>query len=157
MIWFTADQHFGHENIIAYTQRPFKDIQHHDETLIKNFNDLVNDNDTCYHLGDVSLNRGKNIDKIENKIRRLNGKNILIYGNHEYLQPMDYIDIGFESAHTSLYLEDLDLHLIHDPAVANLLPNKVWLCGHVHNLFKDVKNVINVGVDVWDYKPVSYE
>lgn len=38
-----------------------------------------------------------------------------------------------------------------------MLPDKAWMCGHIHGLFKAVKKVLNVGVDVWDFKPVSWE
>jgi calcineurin-like phosphoesterase family protein len=54
--------------------------------------------------------------------------------------------------------------MCHDPALANVLPeDSILLCGHVHNLFKTTtslcKNikVINVGVDIWDFTPVSIE
>jgi hypothetical protein len=34
----------------------------------------------------------------------------------------------------------------------------ILLCGHVHNLFKILpdKNVVNVGVDVWNFKPITF-
>jgi calcineurin-like phosphoesterase family protein len=34
-------------------------------------------------------------------------------------------------------------------------PGEVVLCGHVHNSWKTFGPQINVGVDVWDYAPVS--
>jgi calcineurin-like phosphoesterase family protein len=29
------------------------------------------------------------------------------------------------------------------------------LCGHVHNMWKRNGNCFNVGVDVWDFRPVT--
>ena len=46
---------------------------------------------------------------------------------------------------------------MHDPAVANVKRDKLWLAGHVHTLFKHAGNVINVGVDQWNYMPVNIE
>ena len=54
-VFFTSDTHFGHNNIIKYSGRPFKDANHMDEMLIKNWNATVSENDEVYHLGDVSL------------------------------------------------------------------------------------------------------
>ena len=56
-----------------------------------------------------------------------------------------------------LTIDGTDFIFNHDPAIHCMFPNKIIICGHVHNLFKVQKNVINVGVDVWDYKPVSFE
>jgi calcineurin-like phosphoesterase family protein len=52
--------------------------------------------------------------------------------------------------------------LCHDPAAAQR-PNTLCICGHLHHLFREYYNaernilVINVGVDVRGYKPVSEE
>lgn len=35
-VWVTSDTHFSHKNIIEYCNRPFKDIYHMNETLVKN-------------------------------------------------------------------------------------------------------------------------
>ena len=45
--------------------------------------------------------------------------------------------------------------MVHDPAESQVRRDRVFLVGHVHDLFKICKNAINVGVDVWDYRPVS--
>ena len=52
--------------------------------------------------------------------------------------------------------------MMHDPSTYTVIendPNAVLLCGHIHKLFKHLlpeKRVINVGVDVWNYQPVSF-
>ncbi len=33
-IWYTADTHFGHENIIRFCKRPFRSAGHMDDMLI---------------------------------------------------------------------------------------------------------------------------
>ena len=154
MNWFTADQHFDHEELIyTYCTRPFNKLHVHNRTLINNHNRLVNKDDIVYHLGDFTLRGPENKHHIERWVRQLNGHNILILGNHDKLKPFDYVDIGFESVHT--YLKVGEFNLIHDPAVATVKPDELWLCGHVHRLFEKSRNAVNVGVDVRSFYPIS--
>jgi calcineurin-like phosphoesterase family protein len=80
MIFFTSDTHFGHANIIKYCDRPFKDTDHMDQTIIDNWNSVVAPNDVVFHLGDVALG---NIDKSLACVSRLNGYIICKLGNHD--------------------------------------------------------------------------
>ena len=51
---FISDLHFGHENILSFDNRPFKDIQTHDEYIINSWNDKVGIDDNVWILGDIS-------------------------------------------------------------------------------------------------------
>lgn len=53
MIFFTADTHFGHQNVIRFNNRPFSTVEEMEETLIANWNNRVHQNDTVYVLGDM--------------------------------------------------------------------------------------------------------
>lgn len=159
MYFFTADPHFNHANIIKYCDRPFKDVLEMDRELIKNFNSVVGDKDTLFVVGDFCLNRENRRNYYRDILSKLNGIKILILGNHDPLKPFAYVDLGFQSVHTMLELT-LDssvgsVILHHDPAISVINKNQLFFCGHIHNLFKLQKNVLNVGVDVWDYTPVS--
>lgn len=59
MIFVTSDLHFGHKNIIQYENRPFKNIEEMDRKLIKNWNEIISENDTTYILGDFSWYKGE--------------------------------------------------------------------------------------------------
>ena len=48
MIYFTADTHFEHENVIRFCDRPFASANEMDEAMIANWNARVRGNDTVY-------------------------------------------------------------------------------------------------------------
>jgi calcineurin-like phosphoesterase family protein len=54
-IYFTSDHHFGHENIIKFTNRPFGSVEDMDQELIKRWNSGVNTYDKIYDLGNFRL------------------------------------------------------------------------------------------------------
>ena len=80
--FFTADQHFCHENIITkFVFRPFQDVEHMNSELIRRFNSRVKPGDTVYHLGDFKMtNNGPNTHEL---LGKLNGRHVLIKGNHD--------------------------------------------------------------------------
>lgn len=82
MIYFTSDQHFGHENIIKHCNRPFKSVEEMDEAMVHEWNQVVRPKDMVYHLGDISHKRCS-AERADHLISRLNGHKLLIVGNHE--------------------------------------------------------------------------
>ena len=88
MIYFTADTHFGHYNVIRFCDRPFASAEEMDEAMIQNWNDRVTGNDTVYILGDMFF-RSTNAEGI---LKRLKGKKRLIVGNHDgsWMTKFDY-------------------------------------------------------------------
>lgn len=161
-IYFTGDHHFFGDKIIDYTNRPFDNADQMTECLIEHHNETVSDNDIVHFLGDLAFPEPDNIEKLGEIIERMNGKKYLTVGNHDTFSPGQYKGIGFESVEkirdlSHLTHDPFGLKLCHDPAMSITDRSSVWLCAHVHTLFFVVKNVVNVGVDQWDYKPVSLE
>ena len=162
MIYVTADEHFFHRNIIKYTGRPFSDVVSMNNAIIENVNSVLVDGDHLYHLGDFMLGRASQLERFY-KLMKMYKDGIthhLILGNHDMLKPNNYIDIGFTSVHTSIVLdrEHYTFVLAHDPSIRCAIPDNYWLLhGHIHTLyhFLKEKRAINVGVDVYDYFPVS--
>jgi calcineurin-like phosphoesterase family protein len=180
-IWFTSDLHFNHANIIQYSKRPFKSVDEMNEELINRYNFVVNPNDQVYLLGDLSMN----LERAKPYLRRLNGKKNLILGNHDEAHPVhhkgkkdpkrwiqEYLDLGFETVELEavMTIAGLPCKLAHMPyaedhsdGIPRYLKHRPvddggWLLhGHVHDLWKIRSKQINVGVDVWDYGPVSIE
>lgn len=78
--FFIADTHFGHENALAFDNRPFKTIEEHDKALIENWNNAVSRDDEVFILGDISW---YNATKTNEIVASLNGIKHLIVGNHD--------------------------------------------------------------------------
>ena len=82
MIWFTADTHFGHTNILGGGQRPFDSIDQMNARLISAINDRVSCRDTLYILGDFSYRT--TVAEALRLRERINCQHIrLIRGNHD--------------------------------------------------------------------------
>ena len=79
--FFTADEHYGHTNIIKFCDRPFASIEEMDAEIIKRHNELVGSQDVVIHAGDFTLTKKP---FAENYIRRLNGTHIFLKGSHDY-------------------------------------------------------------------------
>ena len=180
MIWFTSDPHFGHTNIIKYSSRPFADVREMNDELVKRHNALVKENDVVYRLGDFSLNKA--MAKLY--LPQLKGYHILIPGNHDHCHPVHtkkeekrkamfdyYMNAGFKDIRITdkLYMNGTNVNLHHMPYYEEgadglrfnnlrLKDEGEWLLhGHVHTAWKTRDKMINVGVDVWDYAPVSWD
>lgn len=155
MVFFTSDTHYGHANIIKYSKRPFSNVDEMNNAIINNHNSIVRPNDTVYHLGDFALGGGT----AEPYLNRLNGQIHLIIGNHE--KPALRVKHKFASVdyYKEISIEGKRYILCH-------YAFKVWnksqhgsrhLFGHSHGSLLDDPNALSldVGVDCWNYFPVS--
>jgi len=172
VIWFTADTHFDHPNVIRYCNRPFSSVQEMNRVLITNWNEVVKPQDTIHHLGDFSLSGSRRAQEL---VTKLNGYKILIRGNHDKGEAY-YLRAGFKEFHTSVpskpceydefllshypywetYSHDDRKHKFADRMLRQR-GNRWLLCGHVHEKWKSKGYSINVGVDQWNFTPVSLE
>lgn len=155
-----ADTHFKHENIIKYESRPFADSNEMDKQLIDLWNSTVGKDDLVYILGDFTLSR--RIDVIKNLVSSLNGRKILIIGNHDTRKPKDYIECGFEVATRKPIMVEPGVILMHEPFNdANLIaPNYVYFFGHVHmnkTLMDEYPNCMCVSVERINYRPIDLD
>jgi len=163
--FFTGDQHFWHDKIIEYCKRPFDSLKEMHNKIIGLHNALVTDDDTVWHIGDFAMAGPEKESVVRAVFNKLKGQHHLIVGNHDEIKPLNYVNMGFVSVHSAMWFErqGINFYLIHDPAsytVVSNFPNAVLLCGHIHTLFKHLlpaKKIINVGVDAWDFKPVSMD
>lgn len=82
MKFYTADEHYGHRNILKFCKRPFRDIVEMREFLIKAHNAKVAKGDLTYHVGDMFW-QDMSVDEALYIISRLNGQHKFVYGNHD--------------------------------------------------------------------------
>ena len=91
--WFWSDQHFGHDNVIGFCNRPFKDKEEMKEALIANHNKLVKPEDLVIYVGDTFFYHSP--EEMKEVLSRLNGRKILVRGNHDQ-KARQMMNVGFE-------------------------------------------------------------
>jgi calcineurin-like phosphoesterase family protein len=166
MIYFCADLHFGHFNIIKYSSRPYANANEMDETLIANWNAVVAPNDTVYNLGDFSFSKYPRIKEI---LARLNGSIVFIMGNHDHEIDKNWEDILYQGKIISMQ-GCLEVKLGGKLIVMNHYAHRVWnashrsswhLYGHSHGTLPPHGLSVDVGVDckeiTLEYRPVSLD
>lgn len=177
-VWLTSDQHFGHARILEYSGRPFSSVDEMDEAIVARHNEIVRPDDEVYHLGDLSLD-----ERVALRVApRLHGRKFLIAGNHDAChfchrrgqsRVRKYVEAGFEWVRMTSSLDGfLMCHLPYrGDTVTAARPNgeerypewrpndegKWLLHGHVHEAWRQRGRMINVGVDVWNYAPVTLD
>jgi len=80
-IFFTADLHFGHDNVIGFDDRPFSDVKEMNNELIRRWNNKVSVSDMVYILGDMFWKGDSKY--VQNTLKELNGQKYFIKGNHD--------------------------------------------------------------------------
>lgn len=129
-VFIISDTHFGHENIIRYCNRPFRTVEEMDEAMIKNWNAVVTNKDVVIHLGDFCLTNKERCIEILNK---LNGKKILIKGNHDNWADEFYRSAGFSYVSKFPIVYDGLFLLSHAPLPLSETTPYFNYYGHVHN------------------------
>jgi len=178
-IWFIADPHFGHANILKFQPNRLKMmsgtvIENHDRKLVERFNKHIKPQDVVYFLGDIGE---------PYHIQLINGTKHLIRGNHDRHSDAHYLKMGFTSVcyETKIKLGKHYLLLSHYPYREGLFRSlwrrlrgipplrdnhkrpyndgKILLHGHIHGRGTTIPygRQIHVGLDVWDCNPVSWE
>ncbi len=157
--WFVSDTHFNHVNIIKpeYSDRPFIDMDDMREGLIANWNEVVDPSDTVYHLGDFAM--GKIDEQVVAIGQRLNGRKILVAGNHDFaLRKRGYAKLIFAEVvdMLRLVLPPGEFVLAHYPF--DQWREKYHLHGHSHGGSSKRPNRLDVGVDATRlYRPISLD
>lgn len=161
---FTADHHVGHRQILSprmALNRPFATIEEHDETLVANWNAAVRPEDTVWHIGDFCYRCTEAHARAI--LSRLKGRIFLVRGNHDRISVRlpwagPVVDVA------RVVVQNLDgspqgLFLSH-------YAHRVWprmhrgdihLYGHSHGTLPGTAASTDVGVDCFDYLPVTLD
>lgn len=177
--YYTADQHLGGAGVIEYCQRPFKSVEHQTDRIIAEANSRAKAGDTLVIVGDV-VAYGREQGREGARLRwphyrdMIHADTVVLQGNHDEQNKTKTIGhhlftkVGGFRAFVSHYPTD---------AIEQWAPDLIQyvygncdfaLCGHVHNAWKTRAMLthqpgrptflnINIGVDVWKYRPVSVE
>lgn len=159
--FYIADTHFGHTNILSFKRadgtplRQFCCIDEMNEHMVRKWNEVVKPQDTVYHLGDIALHE----KFLPMFLPRLNGRKILIKGNHDNAKLSVYAD----------YFADVRAYDRKDGMVFSHVPIHprslerwgVNVHGHLHaNTVKLLdgtpdKRYYCVSVEMIDYTPIE--
>jgi len=173
-LWFTSDTHLHHTNIIQYCNRPFKDTGHMNRSIIDNWCNVVQPDDTIIHAGDFCWGDTKMWLYF---LSQLTGNIILVRGNHDRIGTIP-------KTHLALVAEILNIRVVEPDNTEQRIcichyPMLSWyqshrgswqLFGHLHGKLRDpvlsedgwdVRNKLttkqlDIGTDCHNFTPISY-
>jgi len=158
MKYYTADEHYGHANILKFCNRPFANVEEMTERLIVNHNSIVTKDDFTWHCGDVFW-RTLDVKEARKILSALNGKHGLIIGNHD--ETALRIAGMFDAVHDTFFDQSTK------PAVfLSHYAHRVWpksharsyhVFGHTHAVLPDYRRSHDVGVDANNYFPMAFD
>lgn len=173
--YFTSDFHLGSLNILKHANRPFSSAKEAMTSLLINVNSNLKRYDTLIHVGDFMLSgvdRHDNVEdsglkyKIDDYLDMFEPNLILLAGNHDDGRNCETVGksmvIDLNQNYRNVYVSHFPSYHkdYYGPFGNSQKAPRIALCGHVHdkwllkyNRENHVLNV-NVGVDVWNYKPV---
>jgi calcineurin-like phosphoesterase family protein len=170
-IFLTSDTHFGHRSVIDFCNRPYSSVEEMNEDMVERWNEVVTPEDMVFHLGDVLWPTGGNKEFLPHTVLgRLNGRIILIRGNHDTWMTRRFETENFHAVHDQYVLglkgrgykgQKLHIHMLHYPL-------RTWYrrehgglhaFGHVHGNYEEfrIEGTLDVGVDTNNYRPITID
>lgn len=155
--WFTADTHLDHQNsdgtgIIKYANRPFKDINHMNETIVFNWNMAVHPEDEIWFLGDFSFSDH------DPWLARLNGIKHLVWGNHDHEKRRKKATLWSSMQLAKrITINGQHIWLMHYKMATWGKSHRgaLHLYGHSHGNWPGDSQCCDVGVDCWNFRPIT--
>lgn len=153
--FFTGDTHFGDRRPIRVDRRPFASVAAMDEALVERWNETVSVTDEVWHLGDFAL--GPPPERIAELLAMLNGAKHLIVGNNDALPTLAAPGWASVQHYAEIVVDGRALVLCHYPFRTwnGVGRGAINLHGHSHGRLKPAPRQYDVGVDVFDYRPVA--
>jgi calcineurin-like phosphoesterase family protein len=156
-IYFTSDTHFGHGGALGLYRRPFASVAAMNAALIERWNETVTPEDEVWHLGDFAIRQKP--QAVAELLAQLCGRKHLLTGNNDPTATTE-LD-GWESVrpYAEITIESTSLVLCHYPFRSWRGMNKGWvnLHGHCHGRLKPQPRQFDVGVDAWEFRPVTLQ
>ena len=153
-IWFSADQHFGHRNIIKSCNRPFATVEEMDAAIMARWQERVQPEDDIWCLGDFAF---RNSISVSSYLSELPGKKHLIHGNHDSEETKNLAAWTSSQQMAEVKIGKVLIVLCH-------YAMRVWhwsgggtlhFYGHSHGQLPGCSQSLDVGVDCFDFRPVD--
>ncbi len=152
---FTSDHHFGHGGARGLFQRPFASTALMDLAMVARWNQVVGQGDQVWHLGDFAVRQSA--ARVGQLLEALAGEKHLVTGNND--GPATTAAAGWRSVqpYAELELEGSFLVLCHYPLRSwhRMGRGALNLHGHSHGRLTPLPRQLDVGVDLWDFRPVT--
>lgn len=159
MNFYTADPHFGHANILKFCNRPFRDVPEMDARILLNYQNVVCPHDDLWILGDFTFAGIDDSIHVSGMLRSIPGRKHLVTGNHDKHWVRNLPE--WASVHDLVEIKDAGhrVTLCHYPMItfAGARHGAIQMFGHVHQNWAGSRNSVNVGVDLWDFRPITLE
>jgi calcineurin-like phosphoesterase family protein len=180
-VFVVSDPHFFHDKIIGYCQRPFCDGEEMNAEMIRRWNETVPPDADVWVLGDFTTDP----QKLRKLVPKLNGRLHLVTGNHDQPHPVamsrkgrteddlarladDYRAAGFAGVYLGAEIEIPRVGWVNvshypyreagtnDPLRVRFHDDGRYLLhGHIHQTRRRQGPMLNVSVDVQDFRPIS--
>jgi calcineurin-like phosphoesterase family protein len=153
--WFTADTHFGHGGAMGRFKRPFRSVREMDDALVARWNEVVGVDDEIWHLGDFAV--GASADRISELLRQLKGRKHLVSGNNDHATTLTAQEWQSVAPYASIEVEGTRLILCHYAFRTwdGMYKGTYNLHGHSHGKLAPMTRQVDVGVDVWEFRPID--
>lgn len=153
--FFTADSHFGHGGARGLYRRPFPSVAAADAAMEERWNAAVSPGDDVWHLGDFAI--GYTVEAMAALLGRLNGTKRLIVGNNDPAATTNLSGWASVQHYAETELDGHRLVLCHYAfrSWRDMGRGAINLHGHSHGRLKPLPRQFDVGVDVWDFRPVT--
>jgi calcineurin-like phosphoesterase family protein len=153
-VFFTSDTHFGHGGALGLYHRPFASVAAMNEAIVTRWNQVVGPDDEVWHLGDFAIRQP--VAVVADLLIRLNGAKHLVIGNNDPSATTEQAGWISVSPYAEETIDGVLLVLCHYPfrSWSGMNKGSINLHGHCHGRLKPQPRQIDVGVDVWDFRPV---
>jgi calcineurin-like phosphoesterase family protein len=154
-LFFTSDHHFGHGGARGLFKRPFGSVAEMDAAMVASWNDVVGPNDEVWHLGDLAVRQPA--ARMCELLEALAGTKHLIVGNND--GPATTALEGWASVqhYAEINIEGTWLILCHYPLRTwnRMSRGALDLHGHSHGRLAPLPRQVDVGVDLWNFRPIT--
>jgi len=153
-VFFTADTHFGHAGARGLYRRPFATVAEMNTAMVTRWNETVQPDDQVWHLGDFAIGTGA--EAAAELLRRLHGCKHLVRGNNDPPDMCSLTEWKTVQDYAEITVDDTRLVLCHYAFRTwnGMAKGVLNLHGHSHGRLKPMPRQYDVGVDVWDFRPI---